>query len=239
MNERHSKQDLSFGGEAYRRIVAKPGGLLYTTYVNRNLAWVCTGMLKQFSPNQISIGAFCILFIALPLAYSSTDTTTSLIAYGLLVLNYVLDSTDGQVSRLRQLGSPLGEWVDHTLDGVRILLIHSTILLVLIRADVGAVFLFAGFSHLVFSASMFFGTELAGKILPKQVQGEDRTVWTVRRVVRSLVLLPADHGVFIVIFTVIHKPALLAPVYAAYGLYWGLVFLSYFVWTFLANRKNG
>lgn len=237
MKERTNSQDLSYGGEAYRSIVAKSGGLLYTTYVNRNLAWACTRVLRWLSPNQISIGAFFLLFLALPLAYSSSDISVSLLAYSLLVINYVLDSSDGQVSRLRKMGSPLGEWVDHTLDGVRILLIHSTILLVLVRAETGSVLFFLGCLNIIFSASMFFGTELADKILPKQVQSQERNAWTLQRIVRSVVLLPADHGVFIVIFTIIHKPELLATVYAGYGIFWVTIFIMYFSWTFIVNSK--
>lgn len=229
--------NLSFGSPEYRRIVTKSGGLLYTTYVNRNLAWICSRVLRRFSPNQISIGAFCILFVALPMAYSSQSIATSLTAYGLLVLNYVLDSSDGQVARLRKLGSPLGEWVDHSLDGVRILLIHSTLLLVVAFADVSQTIRFAAYLNIIFASSMFFATELAAKILPTNIQRADNHALTWKKLARSLVLLPADHGIFIIIFLLVHKPDILAVIYAVYGVYWASIFVVYYLMTFVANSR--
>ena len=37
------------------------------------------------------------------------------------LFQYVLDSTDGILARLRKESSAAGEWLDHSLDGLRII----------------------------------------------------------------------------------------------------------------------
>ena len=91
---------------------------------NRRLSTLFTRLLvrTRIIPNQVTWLSF---FIILPGIYLlSTGQRSGLIMAGLLIqLSFTLDCCDGEIARLRGLSSPLGAWLDGTLDRIAELLL--------------------------------------------------------------------------------------------------------------------
>ena len=108
---------------------------------NRRLSTLFTRLLvrTRLSPNQVTWLSF---FVLLPGIYLlSTGERTALVVAGLLIqLSFTLDCCDGEIARLRGLSSPLGAWLDGTLDRIAELLLFMALGLALVRqtGDPGA-----------------------------------------------------------------------------------------------------
>src|SRR5437879_1500149 len=110
----------------------------YSRFVNRRLGrYLAAGaFLAGRTPNQVSLSSgFCSLVGIVLIATIEPSPTLALVVTALLLLGYALDSADGQLARLRGGGSPLGEWLDHMIDCVKIVLLHSAVLISLYRFD--------------------------------------------------------------------------------------------------------
>lgn len=99
------------------RALKKPADGLVARNINRNMSLVLTRRLAHtpITPNQVSTVVFLLGICSGPFAAQG-----SWAGFALAGLCYyfssVLDGCDGELSRLKYLGSPLGAWVDTIVD---------------------------------------------------------------------------------------------------------------------------
>jgi len=76
----------------------------------------------NLTPNEITIGAF--VFVPVASYFFSTGSVTGLLLGALFFeINYLFDCIDGTVARVKNMGSPLGAFLDPMLDRVRIVIV--------------------------------------------------------------------------------------------------------------------
>lgn len=194
------------------------GVSLYSTWVNRpfgrRLAALADAL--HLTPNQVTLGsAACSLTAVALLALLPRSVTVGLVAGGLLVLGFALDSADGQLARLRRSGSSSGEYLDHMLDCLVKATLHAAVLVALHREGERGAVLLLPLAYQVVSVLLFFGGILVSKMresstLPEQ----DRPGRRVSSVTSSVALLPADHGVLCASFLLWGASSVFLPVYA-------------------------
>lgn len=194
-------QRMTFG-ESMRRLDAaqKPGAGVpaYTRWVNRRAArYLCAAAERAgATPTAVSVLSILVTLSGLGafLVLHQIPLLAGLLAAALLALGYALDSADGQLARLQQSSSLRGEWLDHTLDAVRLPAVHLTV-------AVG--FLFQGAPVLAVIAAIF-SVAASAAFLSQNVGGllRDRSETSRIKVRRhqSWLLLPADPGVLCWIF---------------------------------------
>lgn len=232
-----SHEDLKFGSESYQQIVLKSHGLLYTKYVNRNLAWLFTRFLYRFSPNAISTFAFIFLVLGLFFIELRPTLTSSIVIYFILTINFILDSTDGQVARLTKQGTPLGEWLDHSLDAIRLLVVNAFLVnYITSYSDFSGniVLLFLPLTGLI---GLFVVGELRNKILtsdPSETLRKSKNI----SMLSTLILFPVDYGVFILIFFLLPFPSLLVSVYILLGIYYSFILLVNMLVIYISEKNN-
>lgn len=187
---------LSFT-ESLRRLDAaqKPGTGVpaYTRWVNRRAArYLCAAAERVgATPSAVSVMSIVVTLSGLGafLALHRTPLLAGAIAAVLLALGYALDSADGQLARLQQTSSLRGEWLDHTLDAIRMPAVHLSI---------AAGFLLQGIPLLAVAAAAFSVIASAGFLsqnLGGLLRDRSQTDRTVTRRHQSWLLLPADPGV--------------------------------------------
>jgi len=88
-------------------------------YVIRSMSLRVTRALSRFpiTPNQVTIAAMIIGLLACLLLATSGAAGIAL-AGALIVAQVVLDSVDGELARVRHMGSKLGAWLDGVSDDV-------------------------------------------------------------------------------------------------------------------------
>lgn len=187
---------LSFT-ESLRRLDAaqKPGAGVpaYTRWVNRRLARYLCAAAEQVgaTPSAVSVLSILVTLSGLGafLALHRTPLLAGVLAAVLLALGYALDSADGQLARLQQASSLQGEWLDHTLDAVRMPAVHLSIAAgFLLQGAPLLAIVAAAFSAL---ASASFLSQNLGGLLRDRARAERVEV----RRHQSWLLLPADPGV--------------------------------------------
>lgn len=183
--------------ESLRRLDAaqKPGAGVpaYTRWVNRRAArYLCAAAERVgATPSAVSVMSIVVTLSGLGafLALHRTPLLAGGIAAVLLALGYALDSADGQLARLQQTSSLQGEWLDHTLDAVRMPAVHLSIAAgFLLQGMPLLAIIGAAFSAL---ASASFLSQILGTALRDRAQGQRVEV----RRHQSWLLLPADPGV--------------------------------------------
>lgn len=114
------------------------GAPAYGRYVNRPLGrrFAAIAYVLGRTPNQVTAisGLFTLTGIAL-IALLQPGLVVSLLVAALLVVGYALDAADGQLARLRGGGSVSGEWLDHTIDALKISVLHLAVLISWYRFD--------------------------------------------------------------------------------------------------------
>lgn len=193
---------LSFRS-ALRRLdsAQKPGvGVpAYTRWVNRRAARVFAaffGAVKA-TPSTVSVVSIVFTFAGLAsflLLQAYSPVLAGFAAALLLAIGYALDSADGQLARLQGTSSLQGEWLDHTLDAVRLPAVHLAI---------AAAFLMSGMTTLAVAAALFsvlasasFLSQNVGGLLRDNARVERTEV----RRMQSWILLPTDPGVLCWVF---------------------------------------
>ena len=215
-----------------RKSEVKTTGLPYTHYINRPLAELILGILKIFTPNQITLAGFFIFVLALINIYYSFGTNSVFLSYFLLALSYLLDSVDGKLARMRNMQSKFGEWLDHSLDGVRLLLINIIFIVSLLPyiAMKGDIIVMLTFLTLLSQTSHFILSALKHQILSQRI-GEllDNEIGSFRSEFLRWAASPVDFGVFIMIVLLSFDPELFLLTYIGYGDYYTivLVYTSY------------
>jgi phosphatidylglycerophosphate synthase len=103
----------------------------------------------------------------------------------LLAAGYAFDSADGQLARMRSVGGPAGEWLDHVVDAVRMPAIHLAVLLALLEpsGDVADAVRIAAPLFCVVTFGQFMSQILAEQLSRQQGQNvidetaSDRRSW--------------------------------------------------------------
>lgn len=177
----------------------------YTLWVNRRAGrWVAAAAPVWLTPNGITLlGALFTYGALVWLWFVPIGSAWGALIGVLLIIGFILDSADGQLSRLRGGGTPLGEWLDHVLDAGRIALLHISVAAYMIRAGWpleslawAAVFLVA--ATLVYAGGLLVDKVRSGGSGAPRSTSMSRTV-----AVRAFILLPVDYGVTCVVFVLV------------------------------------
>lgn len=209
-------QRLSFAESMRRLDGAQKTGIgvpAYTRWVNRRAArYLCAiAEAAGATPAVVSMLSILVTLSGLGtfLALHRTPLLAGIIAAVLLALGYALDSADGQLARLQNSSSVQGEWLDHTLDSVRIPAVHLTI---------GAAFLLHGAPWLAVGAALFTvvaSASFLSQILGSQLREQSQKAPAQVRRFQSWILLPVDTGVLCWIFVLWAVLPLFGAVYIA------------------------
>lgn len=215
--------------ELSRRQKTAKGVSLYSRYVNRPVGRVLAAAahVAGWTPNQVTaLSAVLTLLGLLVMASVEPSPPVSVLVWSLLAAGFALDSADGQLARLRGGGSPVGEWLDHATDSVKVVAVHVAVLVMLYRFDnpLGDVALLAALLFAIVSAAMFTSgllTELLRREARVPRQGADAAPSRTR----AVGLLPADYGVLCTSFLLTWWPLAFGVVYVVLALL-NLVLLS-------------
>ena len=206
-------------GQLSRAQKPSAGTPAYSRFVNRRIGRVfaAAAFLGRRTPNQVSLASgFCSLVGIVLVATMRPSVTLALLVTALLVLGYGLDSADGQLARLRGGGSPLGEWLDHMIDSVKIVLLHSAVLISFYRFDAfsNELLLLIPLAYVCVSAVMFFGLILIDQ-LRRRHGGAQKPNERGDSVVKSLLIAPTDYGVLCLVFLTFAWPSVFVVLYGA------------------------
>ncbi len=182
---------------------AAKGVSLYSRYVNRPAGrfFAAAGFAARMTPNQMTLLSGLVTMVGVVLlAWRPPTILLGIAVWLILALGFALDSSDGQLARLNGTSSAAGEWLDHFFDCAKMLSVHAAVLITVYNHFsfatrwllVPLVFQFA-------AVMMFFGGTLTGLLLKTtgpQVRKD-------ASLIRSLALLPADYGVFCIIFALL------------------------------------
>lgn len=190
----------------------------YSRFVNRRLGryLAAAAYRGRRTPNQVSLtSGFCSLAGIALIVLVRPSLGQALAVTALLVLGYALDSADGQLARLRGGGSPLGEWLDHMIDAVKLVLLHSAVLVSFHRFDAfsNELPLLVPLAYLCVSAVMFFGLILIDQL--RRRHGGATTNARGDSVLKSLLIAPTDYGVLCLAFLAFASPAVFLVLYGA------------------------
>ncbi|TCM44246.1 CDP-alcohol phosphatidyltransferase family protein [Kribbella sp. VKM Ac-2568] len=204
--------------ELARAQKSSAGTPAYSRFVNRRIGryLAAAAFLAGRTPNQVSLASgFCSLIGIVLIALVEPSLPLALVVTALLVLGYALDSADGQLARLRGGGSPLGEWLDHMIDCVKVALLHSAVLISLYRFDAlsNELVLLIPLAYLCVSTVMFFGLILIDQL--RRRHGGAKPNVRGDSVVKSLLIAPTDYGILCLVFLAFGRPSLFIVLYAA------------------------
>jgi phosphatidylglycerophosphate synthase len=188
----------------------------YSRFVNRRIGrYLAAGaFLAGRTPNQVSLASgFCSLVGIVAIATLEPSVPLALLVTAMLVLGYALDSADGQLARLRGGGSPLGEWLDHMIDCVKIALLHSAVLISFYRFDAfsNELVLLIPLAYLCVSAVLFFGLILIDQL--RRRHGGAKANVRGDSVPKSLLIAPTDYGVLCLVFLTFAWPTVFTYLY--------------------------
>ncbi|MBB6568449.1 CDP-alcohol phosphatidyltransferase family protein [Kribbella sandramycini] len=211
-------------GEVVARLsqAQKPsaGTPAYSRFVNRRIGRVfaAAAFLAGRTPNQVSItSGLCSLAGIVLIATVRPSFGPALAVTALLVLGYGLDSADGQLARLRGGGSPLGEWLDHMIDSVKIVLLHSAVLISFYRFDAFSndLVLLVPLAYVCMSSVLFFGLILIDQLRRRHGDVVQKPNQRGDSVLKSLLIAPSDYGVLCLVFLAFGTPAVFGVLYGA------------------------
>lgn len=199
------------------KFAQKPGEGVpaYMRWVNRRAARYLAAFFASLgaTPAAVSVTSILSTFLGLAsfLLLQSNPFWAGLLAAVLLALGFALDSADGQLARLQGSSSLQGEWLDHTLDAIRIPSVHLTIAAgSLISGQWIVAVVAAGYA--VAASASFLSQNVGGLLRDKSRADRAR----VRRF-QSWILLPTDTGVLCWVFVLWASPLLFAVAY--FGLF--------------------
>jgi len=199
------------------------GVSLYSRYVNRPAGRVLAAGAYRVgvTPNHVTLISALFTYCALAaVALVEPSWTLALAVYAALALGFAFDSADGQLARLTGRGGPDGEWLDHVVDCGKLLLVHTAVLISFFRfgelPSQGWLLLPLGFQ---LAAVVTFCAGLLREQLGKAAATAQATAAPagpaapVSRV-RAIALLPADYGVFCLVFLLLGAPGAFRAGYA-------------------------
>ncbi|MET7344439.1 CDP-alcohol phosphatidyltransferase family protein [Streptomyces sp. NPDC005547] len=183
------------------------GVSLYSRYVNRPAGRIfAVGAYRLgMTPNQVTLVSAAFTFTALAgVALVRPGAWLAVLVYLGLAVGFALDSADGQLARLTGRGGPDGEWLDHVVDCAKMILVHTAVLISFHRwfglPGDGWLLLPLGFlfvAVLTFCAGLL--REQLGKAAARGAEKAPAAPAPPSRL-RAVALLPADYGVFCLVF---------------------------------------
>jgi phosphatidylglycerophosphate synthase len=226
----------------WRALVAaskKKQGGLYTRYVNRNAAIPLTWTLWKLglSPNAVSIISFAMTHAALAVLIILGPTLPAAIAaYLLLVFGYMLDSCDGQLARVSGRTSRLGEWLDHSLDVVKLLTVNLTLSYVMITSALAAgesltLPFIAAALNLLSQPAHFFITNMKVMLFGKEKAATPKAETGGGRAMSAAIRHAADYGVFLLLILLLPWQDLFTWAYFGYGVFALVLLVGHFIQT--------
>ncbi|WP_433404833.1 CDP-alcohol phosphatidyltransferase family protein [Streptomyces sp. CA-146814] len=196
------------------------GVSLYSRYVNRPAGRVlAAGAYRAgLTPNQVTLVSALFTYVALAaVALVEPSWTLALLVYAALAIGFAFDSADGQLARLTGRGGPDGEWLDHVVDCGKLVLVHTAVLISFYRfgelSSDAWLLLPLGFQ---LAAVVTFCAGLLREKLGKAAVAEAPVAQAAAPVsqVRAVALLPADYGVFCLVFLLLGAPGAFRAGYA-------------------------
>jgi len=195
------------------------GGPPYSIFVNRPIGRVLAALAFQvgLTPNQVTALSALATFVGVGLLAAAPATwLTGVLVAVLLVLGYALDSADGQLARLRGGGSLQGEWLDHTVDSLKVVVVHLAVLVTwYLHLDLATGWLLVPLAFAVASSVHFFGMILVD-LLARATRAElalAAPTKTSPGASTALLKLPTDYGVFCLATVLLGAHALFVGVY--------------------------
>ena len=180
---------------------SKRGAPAYSLYINRPLGRVLAAAAfgARLTPNQVTAISAVFTFSGLAvLALAPAAPLIGFLVDVLLVLGYALDSADGQLARLPGGGSLSGEWLDHTVDSIKVVAFHLVVLVTLQRNfNLDLRWLLIPLAFAVASSVHFFGmilVDLFRRLRAAQSDGGPVAAPAPSRLT-SLLKIPTDYGV--------------------------------------------
>jgi hypothetical protein len=117
-----------------------------------------------------------------------------LLCVSFFVGGYAADSADGQLARVAALRSERGLWLDHVLDGVRIVLVRASMLLALVISPADFDVAAGAIAVLLCGETLLYlGPLLSPAANPSIRRSLSEQRWTER--LREICLVPLDSGV--------------------------------------------
>ncbi len=184
------------------------GVSVYSRFVNRPAGRVMAALASRMgaTPNQLTLLGALFTFPALAAVALLRPEPVMAVCVGVaLALGFVLDAADGQLARSQCSASPSGEWLDHVLDCVRIVTLHSVVLVAFYRFFTlpSSLFLLAPMVFQLAAVVIFFAGILTQKLKERtaaETGGGRAPAWG------SVLLLPVDYGTTCVSFLFLGSP---------------------------------
>ncbi|MFH9136614.1 CDP-alcohol phosphatidyltransferase family protein [Streptomyces sp. NPDC017524] len=201
------------------------GVSLYSRYVNRPAGRVlAAGAYRMgMTPNHVTLASALFTYGAVAsVALVEPSWALGVLVWAALAVGFAFDSADGQLARLTGRGGPDGEWLDHVVDCGKLLLVHAVVLISFYRfgelPSEAWLLLPLGFQ---LAAVVTFCAGLLREQLGKAAVSARGPSWAapdapapVSRA-RAVALLPADYGVFCLVFLLLGAPGAFRAGYAA------------------------
>lgn len=210
LRELRGAQKPSKGVSLYSRYVNRPAGRLLAAGAYR----------LGLTPNQVTATSAAFTFAAIAaVALLEPSWWLGVAVHAGLAVGFAFDSADGQLARLTGRGGPDGEWLDHVVDCAKMILVHSAVLISFHRfgglPGEGWLLLPLGFlfvAVLTFCAGLL--REQLGRAAARAAPVPAGAAAPASRV-RAVALLPADYGVFCLVFLLLGAPGAFRAGYAA------------------------
>ena len=178
------------------------GGPPYSIFVNRPMGRVLAALAFRagLTPDQVTALSAVATFVGIGLLSAAPASwLTGVVVCVLLVLGYALDSADGQLARLRGGGSLQGEWLDHTVDSLKVVAVHLAVLVTFyLHLDLAPGWLLVPLVFAVANSVHFFGMILVD-LLARATRAELGLAAPTKvapGASAALLKLPTDYGVF-------------------------------------------
>lgn len=201
------------------RSAQKPsaGTPLYSRFVNRPVGrrFAAMAHVLGWTPNMVTFVSAAFTFTAIALiAFIEPAWWLGVLASIMLMLGYALDSADGQLARLRGGGSVQGEWLDHTVDAAKVLMIHAAILISMFRFfEVPQGWLAVPIAYLMVDSLLFFGMMERDLLIARAAGGKAPASTASTGTLRAILVLPSDFGLFCLMLMLLGAPHLFLGAY--------------------------
>ncbi|MGA5583426.1 CDP-alcohol phosphatidyltransferase family protein [Streptomyces thermodiastaticus] len=214
--------------ETLRRLAAaqKParGVPAYTLFVNRPAGRVLAALALRAgaTPHQVTLVGALFTFSALAaVALVRPGPVLAVCVCAALLMGFALDSADGQLARAQRSAGPSGEWLDHVLDCAKTVTVHLVVAVAFHRffSLPSPVLLLVPLLFALSAVVLFFGGILAEQLKRRWAvpapAGAARLADRPAPLLRSVLLLPADHGVLCLAFLALCRQQAFLSVYCA------------------------
>ncbi len=110
----------------------KPQDSIFSMLITRKISRVITFFLVKYvkgvTPNQVSIFSFLLAAVACAL-FIHPNYWWRVVGVVLLQLSFAFDCSDGEISRIKNLSSKFGAWLDSVFDRIKEVLMFGAITL--------------------------------------------------------------------------------------------------------------